>query len=151
MSRTRFGALVLALLLSVSGCGDEDDGADRFRQDYNAAVEPLSKINSDIGDATGGAAGQSNRAIAGEFDRIADTAAKTRSALSGLEPPEDAKDEFDELLAALEKGVSDLRAVAKAARADNPQAANEAVESLSESGEEISEAENALKRAVDGG
>ena len=150
MARTRIAALGLALVLSVSGCGGEDDDADQFRDDYNAAVERLSKINSDIGEATGEAAGQSNREIAGEFDRIADTAAKTRSDLSGLEPPEDAEDEFDELLTALEKGVSDLRAVAKAARADNPQAAGEAVQSLSESGEQITEAENALKRAVDG-
>ena len=46
--------------------------------------------------------------------------------------------------------MADLRAVAKAATSNDPEAAAAAVQDLSESGTEITEAENALKTAVDG-
>jgi ribosomal protein L29 len=138
----------LALVLPAAACGGDD--SDQFREDYNAAVERLSSINSDIGSAAGGAAGQSNDAIAREFDKIADTAEQTRSDLAELDPPDDAKEEFDTLLASLERGVDDLRAVASAAKSDNPAEANEAVRDLARTGREITEAENALKKAVDG-
>jgi ABC-type transporter Mla subunit MlaD len=145
---TAVGLAALAVALPAAGCGGDD--SDQFREDYNAAVERLSKINSDIGSAAGGAAGQSNDAIAREFDKIADTAEQTRSDLAELDPPDDAKEEFDTLLASLEQGVDDLRAVASAAKSDNPAKANEAVRDLARTGQEITEAENALKKAVDG-
>jgi hypothetical protein len=151
MNGTRIAAVCLAALilaLPAAGCGGDD--ADQFREDYNAAVDKLSKINNDIGSAAGGAAGESNTAIAKEFDKIADTAEQTRSDLADLDPPEDAKDEFDKLLSALEKGVDDLRAVASAAKSNSPEEANQAVQDLARTGEEITEAENALKQAVDG-
>ena len=152
MNRPRLAiVLALAALLAVTApaCGGGDD-SDQFREDYNAAVDKLSKINTDIGTAAGGATDQSNKAIAKEFDQIADTAEQTRSRLSDLDPPEDAKDEFDRLLSSLEAGVEDLRAVAKAARANSPQEANQAVKKLARTGQQITEAENALKAAVDG-
>ena len=37
-------ALALALVLPAVGCGGED--SDQFREDYNAAVDELSKINN---------------------------------------------------------------------------------------------------------
>jgi hypothetical protein len=138
---------ICAIALPVAGCGGDSD---QFREEYNAAVEKLTNINSDIGSATGGAAGRSNAAIAKQFEKIADTAETTRSDLADLEPPEDAKDEFDALLSALRDGVKDLRAVASAAKADNPEEASQAVQQLAQSGQEITRAENALKQAVDG-
>jgi uncharacterized phage infection (PIP) family protein YhgE len=151
MNRPRLAiVLALAALLAITApaCGGDD--SDQFREDYNAAVDKLSKINTDIGTAAGGATDQSNKAIAQEFNQIADTAEQTRSRLSDLDPPEDAKDEFDKLLSSLETGVEDLRAVAKAARANSPQEANQAVKKLARTGQQITEAENALKAAVDG-
>ena len=96
-------ALALLAVVPAVGCGG--DNSDQFREDYNAAVDKLSKINTDIGSAAGGAGERSNAKIANEFNQIADTAEQTRSDLAGLDPPEDAKEEFDKLLAALEKGV----------------------------------------------
>jgi hypothetical protein len=151
MNRLRLAiviALAALLTLTAAACGGDD--SDQFREDYNAAVDRLSKINTDIGTAAGGASDQSNKAIAKEFNQIADTAEQTRSRLSDLDPPEDAKDEFDKLLSALGTGVEDLRSVAKAARANSPQEANQAVKKLAQTGQEITEAENALKAAVDG-
>jgi hypothetical protein len=151
MNRSRLIAVCLAALtvaLPAVGCGGDD--SDQFREDYNAAVDKLSRINSDIGSAAGGAAGQSNDAIAKEFDKIANTAEQTRSDLADLDPPDDAKEEFDALLSSLEQGVDDLRAVAKAAKDNNPAEANKAVQDLARTGQEITDAENALKKAVDG-
>ena len=142
-------ALTLALGLSIAACGGDDE-TDQFREDYNAAVEKLSNINQDIGQAGQGAAGRSNDEIAKEFNTIATTAEQTRTNLSELDPPGDAKDEFDRLLASLERGVHDLRAVAKAAKSGDPQRATNAVQELNESGQDITAAEDALKKAVDG-
>ena len=151
MKRSRAAAfLVTAVVVAApfAACGGGDD-SEQFREDYNAAVQRLSRINNDIGSA-GGGRGHSNEAIAKQFDTIADTAEQTRSDLVDLNPPEDAQDEYDELLAALGKGVKDLRSVADAAKSNNPVEANKAVRELGRTGQEISQAEDALKQAVDG-
>jgi hypothetical protein len=151
MTRTRI-ATVAAVLVAVSfgavGCGDDD--SDSFKEDYNTAVKPLSEMNGDIGGSIKGESDRSNQTIANQFDKLADKAAQTRSNLQALEPPEDAKSAFDELLAALKDGTDDLRAVAEAAKDSDPAAATKASEDLKESGEEIDKAEKALQKAVDG-
>ncbi|MDQ5833033.1 MAG: hypothetical protein M3550_08245 [Actinomycetota bacterium] len=138
----------LALALPMASCGGDDPN--QFREDYNAAVSNLSKINSEIGSVSAGGAGQSNASIAKELDNIAGAADKARGDLAKLDPPEDAKKEFDTLLAALETGVDDLRSMAKAAKANNPEQAQAAAQALTKSGQEITAAENALQTAVDG-
>ena len=137
----------LALVVGVAGCGD---GSNQFREDYNAAVENLTEINSEIGSATAGGAGQSNNAIAKELDEIADAADTARGELADLDPPEDAKQEFDKLLAALDTGVDDLRSMATAAKSGDSAQAQTAAQELVKSGQQITAAENALKTAVDG-
>jgi hypothetical protein len=148
MTAARSAALVLAAAVMGLGCGDDDDTADRFRDDYNAAIERLNEVNTSIQESGAELAGKSAGEIAGEFDRIAQTAERTRSNLAQLDPPEDARDEFDELLTAIEDGVRDIRNVADAARQENQERFLEATRELSESGQEISEAEAALKDAV---
>lgn len=137
----------LALIVPVAGCGG--DGSNEFRDDYNAAVNRLSKINSEIG-SVGAGGSQSNAAIAKKIDNIADEADKARTDLADLEPPEDAQQEFDKLLAALETGVGDLRSMAQAAKSNDPEKAQAAAQALAKSGQQITAAENALKTVVDG-
>ena len=84
------------------------------------------------------------------MSQFADTADETRRDLARLEPPSDAQDEFDRLVAGLKKGVADLHAVADAAAENDPHAAAVAVRSLRRSGQRITDAEDALKKAVDG-
>ena len=136
-----------ALVVGVAGCGDDSN---QFREDYNAAVENLTEINSEIGSATAGGAGQSNAAIAKELDEIADAADTARGEIADLDPPEDAKQEFDKLLAALDTGVDDLRSMATAAKSGDSAQAQTAAQELVKSGQQITAAENALKTAVDG-
>jgi cytochrome P450 len=140
--------LVLAALVAA-GCGQDDDTADQFRDGYNAAIQRLNAVNSDIEESGEELATKPGPQIAREFDRIAETAAQTRADLAQLEPPEDARDEFDELLAAIKDGAANIRAVADAARRENQQQFLDATKALSESGEEISAAENELKDAVE--
>jgi hypothetical protein len=152
MFRTRPVAItmvVLAATLPIAACGggDDDEG---FKQDYNTAVKPLTELNSDIGDSLGGADGQSNEAIAKEFDKLASKAQETRDNLADLDPPDDAKEEFDNLVSALKDGTADLKAVADAARDGNPAKARQAGQDLVESGTAVQEAETKLQKAVDG-
>ena len=152
MFRTRPVAITvvaLAVSLPVAACGGGEDD-ESFKEDYNAAVKPLTELNSDIGESLGGAGEQSNETIAKEFDNLASKAQQTRDNLADLEPPEDAKDEFDNLVSALQDGTDDLKAVAEAAKSGNPTAAQRAAQDLVESGTEIQKAETALQNAVDG-
>jgi hypothetical protein len=139
-------APVLALAVALAGC-QSDDEPNRFQEGYDAAVMRLSDSQSEISE--GGE--QSNREIAGDFRRTAEVWEQTRTDLSRLEPPEDAREEFGELLDALEGGVADLRAAARAARSNDPEAFDEARDALEESSEEIGEADRALKDAVEEG
>jgi hypothetical protein len=148
---TRLHAAVFLLLAAFAGlgCGEEDETADRFRDGYNAAIERLNEVNTNIEESGQELASKPGGEIAREFDRIADTAAETRANLAALEPPEEARDEFDELLAAIREGVRNIRAVGEAARQGNQDRFREATEQLSESGEEISAAEAELKDAME--
>jgi hypothetical protein len=149
MTRFRAGLFVLLAALSGASCGGEDEAADRFRDGYNAAIERLNEVNSNIQESGEELESRPGAEIAREFDRIAEAAARTRADLSKLDPPEEAADEFDELLGAIEGGVEDIRAVASAARSENRDRFAEATEALSESAEEISRAEFELKDAVE--
>jgi hypothetical protein len=147
--RPRVAVILVAAALTAAGCGGDDDSADDFRDGYNAAIDRLNEVNSNIQEGGEELASKPGSQIAQEFDRIAETAAQTREDLAELKPPEEARDEFDDLLAAIREGVASIRAVADAAREENQQEFLEATEALSESGEEISAAENELKDAVE--
>jgi hypothetical protein len=140
--------LALALVFGASACGD--DSSDEFKDQYNQAVRPLSSLGEDIGDSLSGAEGQSNQALGAQFEKLAERAEQTRRNLAELEPPEDASDQFDELLASLKTAVADLRAVGESAREGDPAEAAEATQSLVESGQRVQEAEADFKDAVEG-
>src|SRR5688572_31896091 len=94
-------AAVLLVLLALAGCGGSDSS---FAEDYNKAVEPLSQLGKGMG------------TDAAEFDRLARRTEETRTNLAKLDAPDDARDEFDRLLAGLERVTADLKAVARATR-----------------------------------
>ena len=146
--RAALAALMIVASFALVACGDGEDN--QFKEDYNEAVKPLSELNSDIGNSIGTAAGKSNSELANEFNKLADKAQQTRDNLSELDPPGDAKEEFDKLLSALRDGTDDLKAVAQAAKEGDPQAAAQASQDLVQSGTEIQKAEKALQQAVDG-
>jgi exonuclease VII small subunit len=137
---------VVALAIALAGCGSDDE-PNRFQEGYDAAVRRLSEIQAEISDGED----QSNREIAADFRRTAEVWERTRTDLARLDPPEDARAELRELLDALEAGVADLRAAARAARSNDPEAFEEARDALEESSEAISDADRALKDAIQQG
>ena len=127
-------AVVLVLLL-LAGCGGSDNG---FTEDYNRAVKPLSELEQGMGTK------------AREFDQLADRTRETRANLAKLDPPDDAKEEFQALLKELDRVTNDLNAVASAARSKDVAAQRKAAEDLVKSSTEVQRAESQLKQAVDG-
>jgi hypothetical protein len=136
------------IAFGVAGCGGDDSDAGGFSEDYNAAIERLGRVNEDLADLRNS---RSTRAIAHEFEEFAAALQSTRADLSRLEPPADAADEFDAVLAALEDGVRTSRRAAHAARAIRPAGQRRAVRDLQRAAEELAAAEDALRQAVAGG
>jgi len=128
-------AVALLVLLAPAACGGSDSS---FAEDYNQAVKPLSQLGEGMG------------AQAREFDRLARRTERTRANLSKLEPPDDAQDEFDNLLSELDQVTDDLSAVADATRSKDIVKQREAAERLVRSSGEVQQAEAALRQAVNG-
>ena len=128
-------AATLLVLLAVAGCGGDESS---FTQDYNRAVRPLSRLGDNVGTKPS------------SFDALARRTGQTRDNLAKLDPPDDAKDEFDKLLAELDDVTADLDAVARAARGDDVVKQRRAAERLVKSSTEVQQAETALKQAVEG-
>jgi chromosome segregation ATPase len=149
MIRVRAAGFLLFAALTGLGCGDDDDTADQFREGYNTAIARLNEVNTNLRESGEELTSQPGSEIAREFERIAEAAAQTRANLAELAPPEEARDEFDQLLAAIRDGVRDIREVADAAREGNQDRYAEATEALEEGSEEISQAEAELKDAVE--
>jgi hypothetical protein len=141
-------ALAVVLALALAGCGDDDSDTDGFSQGYNSAIERLSQVNQEL---AGLRNSRSTKAIAHEFDDFATALQSTRADLSGLKPPSEALDEFNAVLAALDDAVRASRRAAHAARAIRPAGQRRAVRDLQRAAEELSEAEDALRRAVQSG
>src|SRR5688500_6945196 len=128
-------AVALLVLLAPACCGGSDSS---FAEDYNQALKPLSRLGEGMG------------ARAREFDRLARRTEQTRANLSKLDAPDDARDEFDKLLASLNRVTDDLGAVADATRSKDLVRQRSAAKRLARSSEEVQRAEAALRAAVEG-
>jgi glutamine synthetase type III len=151
MNRTRLAALLAlgcALSIGLVACGEDENNA--FKEDYNVAVKPLSELNADVRESIATAGGASNDEIAKRFQELADRTQQARDNLAELEPPEDAKEPFDEFVSSLQESTEDMRAIVTAAREADPAAAKQASKSFKASSRELQRAETALRNAVDG-
>jgi len=126
-------AVVLVLLLPA-GCGGDEN---TFTEDYNKAVQPLNQLGEGLG------------AKPASFERLATGTEQARTNLAQLDPPDDARDEFDVLLDRLDEVTRDLTAVAKAERSEDIVRQRRAAKRLVESSNAVEEAETALKQAVE--
>jgi hypothetical protein len=149
MTRAVLSILVaMALVFGAVACGEESNG--EFKDQYNAAVRPLNQLGDDVVASLTSAGQGSDRELARELDKYADRAEQTRHNLSELEPPDDTRDQFDDLLAALKQSVVNLRAVGASAREGNPAEAQKATADLIESGQRLRSAESDFRNAVEG-
>jgi len=132
--RLTSSAVVLVLLV-LAGCGGEENN---FTEDYNKAVRPLSRLGGELGTKPA------------SFERLATGTERTRTNLARLDPPDDARDEFDALLARLDDVTRDLTAVASAERSKDIVRQRRAAKRLVRSSNAVERAETALKQAVEG-
>jgi hypothetical protein len=149
MTRPCAAVFLLLAALAGLGCGEEDETADEFRDGYNQAIQRLNEVNSEIQEGGQERGTQPGSEIARDFERIAAAVSAVRADLAALDAPEEARDEFDELLAALRDGVRNFREGADAARAGDQDRFRTVEQELSESSEEISRADDELKDAVE--
>jgi hypothetical protein len=148
MSWTRnaaIAALVLAVAMPVAACGGGDD-AESFKEDYNALSKNLQSINTELGNANP----SSPTELADQLDKVADKADEASKKLADLNPPDDAQDELDNLVKQVDNGVDAIRNVADAARKNDLSALQQSITKLSSTGQDITDAENKLAKAVDG-
>jgi hypothetical protein len=128
--------VMVLVLLALAGCGGES--GDSFTEDYNKAVRPLSELKTNMG------------TNAAQFDKLADRTGETRDNLADLDPPADAQDEMDKLLAGLDRVTDDLSGVADAVRSKDPVKPQDAAKRLVKSSTDVQQAETALQQAVEG-
>lgn len=141
--------VVPALALALAGAGCGGDKAD-FVDGYNAATAPLTQLMSDVGGAgitpDGEASGQASK----QLKRLADGLEDVETRLRELDPPGDARDEFDAMLSSLDENTAQVRKLVKAMKSGDVQSISAAATGFSATGGKLVEAETALRRAVDG-
>lgn len=158
---------VAALLLAAglfAGCGSDDDGSTTAAStpattvsvtEAAAAYAPIRAevlaIGRDIGTTVTGATGETDAALATQFSDLAERTEAAVARLEALEVPADLDTALDDLREALQTGADDLRDIAEAARAHEPQAAREAVQRLVSDSDGIREARAEVDRALSGG
>jgi hypothetical protein len=146
LARVAAAGLLSALLaLAGVGCGQAPNG---FRADYNKAIAPVSEVRVAVAGSLRKAAQRSRAALSAELGDLTARFGQARRNLSRLDPPEGTGDEFDELLSALDTATTDLGALARAVKKGDRSAARKASDALSESGNEISDAEKRFQDAV---
>jgi hypothetical protein len=139
------GALLLLVAAVVAvGCGGGD-----FRKDYNDTVRQYSSLPTDVGNAVRGASARSDSQHAAQFGDLARRLSAEVEQLRKLDPPDDARDEYDGYLDGLAKVDGDLSTIADAARAHSSTRTTRAAGALVEDSRAVSNAETALKKAVD--
>lgn len=160
------GAASLLLAAGLfAGCGSDDDGsttaastpattatlsAAEAATAYTPIDTEIRTIGEDIGTTVTDAPRQTDDALAEQFADLAERAEAAVGRLEALEVPADLDTALDNLREALQTGADDLRDIAEAARAHDPQAAKEATQRLVSDSAGIREGRDEVKRALRG-
>jgi hypothetical protein len=141
-------ALLWPLAVAAAGCGSGGDSND-FRTSYNEIARKYSSLPVEVGTAVRGASAKSDRELERQFADLADRLSDQVAKLKKLDPPDDARDEYHAFVAELGKVDDDLRAISDAAKAHSRKRAEKGARALVSDSKDVSQAEDALKRAVD--
>ena len=134
---------ILAVSAAVAACGGSDD-AD-FVDGYNKAVAPLNTMMSDLGTTSASDPAAASKSL----NQVADGLDEVKTKLAALEPPSDAKDEFDKMLGALDKGTDQVRDMAAAAKSCNLDKLTKATADFSATGTDLASLEQQLRQVVE--
>jgi hypothetical protein len=142
------GALLCAIAVGAAGCGGDDNSND-FRKSYNAIVKQYTSLPVEIGSAVRGASAKSDKELEKQFDGLASRLSEEVAKLRKLDPPDDAKNEYDAFVAGLAKVDDDLRAISDAAKVHSSSRAEKGARALVRHSKDVSKDEDTLKKAVD--
>jgi hypothetical protein len=134
---------ILAVSAAVAACGGSDD-AD-FVDGYNKAVAPLNTMMTDLGTTSASDPAAASKSL----NQVADGLDEVHTKLAALEPPSDAKDEFDKMLGALETGTDQVRDMAAAAKSGNIEKLTKATSDFSATGTDLASLEQQLRQVVE--
>ena len=130
-------AIALALA-TAAGCGSSEDND--FIESYNAATAPLTQLTTSIS----GAPDEQS------LDKMASGLEDVKGKLAALDPPDDAQDELDALVASIEANTAEVRKMSKAVKSQDVEKLSAVAQSFSSEGQKLVAAEEALRAAVDG-
>ncbi len=141
-------ALLLVAAVAAAGCGGGDD-SNQFRKDYNAVVRQYSSLPTEVGNAVRGASATSDKQLETQFSDLSGRLSAEVAKLRKLEPPDGAKDEYKTFVDGLAKVDDDLSAIARGATTHSTKRTKKAANDLVKDSKDVSDAEDALKKAVD--
>ncbi len=138
----------LAIALAAAGCGD--DGKSDFIDSYNQATQPLNELMGDLGTASSATGAEGQKEAEQQLGKLADGLEEVQGKLEALDPPGDAKDEYDRMLKALDANTEQVRTMAEAIGSGDVKELTEASSAFAKQGGELVAAEQALRTAVNG-
>ena len=137
---------LIALALPIAACGESEK--DKYIDDYKPLNDQLLKVGSDLGTAAEGVESKSDAALARQFGALAKRLERVNGDIAALDTPDDLKDEAKALNKVIDTTTGDIEDIAKAARANDAQAAAAATLQLSTDAQEVNTAQNKLARAT---
>ena len=147
-SRSTIAACAL-LSVGLSGCGGSSGPSlSSFKTGFAADKAQFTKLGTDLGVAVTGAAAKSNMQLAAEFGELASRATQQAALLRKLDPPAKYKTELASLAAGIDIVATDLRTIAAAAAAGDPNAARAAAETLAQNSAKVKAADQTLTRQL---
>jgi hypothetical protein len=135
-------ALLAATALAVSACGTQAT----FVNDYNEATKPLERINTELVASTTASDPAANER---SFDRLSTELHAVARRLRTLQPPKEAQDELNHLVASLDTTADGAHASVAAMRSGSPRRIARAVKRFTGSAVKLVAADQALKTAIE--
>lgn len=136
--------IVTAMLVACSG-GDSKKSDDAFKTDAKAATAQTTQLGADLAAAVQSAGSTSDAKLAKTFEALTTRGRALVARLKALKPPNSARQEVDDLIAALTTGAKDLDAIATAVRASDAKAATAATRQIGADSPAIKSARVALQ------
>ena len=154
MTRLRVPGLLIVLLALltagafVAGCGGDDKKSDEadFSTEFKTINDRILDLGEQVGQAVSNAANSTDEELSRQFGTFADQLQEQRDALDGLEPPPESQKATDDLSAAMDRVIGDLKAISNAAGSNNPAGAQAATRALVRNSPALRDARRTLAR-----
>jgi hypothetical protein len=144
--RAAAGIAVLFAVLIAAGCGESAE--EKYRDDFAPLNDEIVSLGKRVGATIQEAGGRTDAQLADAFGDYARELDELRQQVEQLEPPDDLADEQSALVEAMGEVQGSLAGIADAALSGDPEAARDATVELIPSSRRLSQAREALARAV---